>query len=64
MNDHVRGTGPMLASPRCGAKTRSGDTCRSPTVQKSVAVCTAAHKDQKLSRVLPQTFLEFTSSLR
>ena len=22
----------MLASPRCGAKTRCGDTCRSPAV--------------------------------
>ena len=25
-------TGPMLASPRCGAKTRSGGACRSPAV--------------------------------
>jgi len=31
MSDHVRNTGPMLASPRCGAKTRCG-TCRSPSV--------------------------------
>jgi len=30
VNDHVRNTGPMLASPRCGAKTRSGGVCRSP----------------------------------
>jgi hypothetical protein len=30
MSDHARNTGPMLASPRCGAKTRSGGTCRSP----------------------------------
>jgi uncharacterized protein YjcR len=30
--DHPRNTGPMLASPRCGAKTRSGDPCRSPAV--------------------------------
>ena len=32
MSDHIRNTGPMLASPRCGAKTRSGGTCRSPAV--------------------------------
>ena len=32
MNDHARNTGPMLASPRCGAKTRSGGACRSPAV--------------------------------
>jgi uncharacterized protein YjcR len=31
--DHPRNTGPMLASPRCGAKTRSGNPCRSPAVQ-------------------------------
>jgi uncharacterized protein YjcR len=24
MSDHIRNTGPMLASPRCGAKTRCG----------------------------------------
>ncbi len=30
MSDHIRNTGPMLASPRCGAKTRSGGACRSP----------------------------------
>jgi uncharacterized protein YjcR len=29
---HPRNTGPMLASPRCGAKTRSGKPCRSPAV--------------------------------
>jgi len=29
---HPRNTGPMLASPRCGAKTRSGEPCRSPIV--------------------------------
>ena len=33
MSDHIRNTGPMLASPRCGAKTRSGGACRSPAVQ-------------------------------
>jgi hypothetical protein len=32
MNDPIRNTGPMLASPRCGAKTRSGGACRSPAV--------------------------------
>jgi hypothetical protein len=26
-------TGPMLASPRCGARTRSGRSCRSPAVR-------------------------------
>jgi hypothetical protein len=33
MSDHVRTTGPMLASPRCGAKTRAGGACRSPAVR-------------------------------
>jgi hypothetical protein len=32
MSDHARNPGPMLASPRCGAKTRSGGACRSPAV--------------------------------
>ncbi|WP_342709468.1 HGGxSTG domain-containing protein [Bradyrhizobium sp. B124] len=32
MNDHTRTTGPMLASPRCGAKIRSGGSCRAPAV--------------------------------
>ena len=32
MSDHIRNAGPMLASPRCGAKTRSGGACRSPAV--------------------------------
>ena len=32
MSDHIRNTGPMLASRRCGAKTRSGGACRSPAV--------------------------------
>lgn len=27
---HPRNTGPMTASPRCGAKTRKGTPCRSP----------------------------------
>ena len=30
---HKRNTGPMLSSPRCGAKTRSGKPCQSPTVK-------------------------------
>jgi hypothetical protein len=29
---HQRNTGPMLASPRCGARTRSGAPCQSPQV--------------------------------
>jgi uncharacterized protein YjcR len=32
MSDHARNTGPMLASRRCGARTRSGGACRSPAV--------------------------------
>jgi uncharacterized protein YjcR len=32
MSDHIRNAGPMLASPRCGAKARSGGACRSPAV--------------------------------
>jgi hypothetical protein len=32
VNDHIRTTGPMLASRRCGAKTRCGGACRSPAV--------------------------------
>jgi hypothetical protein len=30
--DHPRNTGPMVASLRCGAKTRSGQPCRAPAV--------------------------------
>ena len=33
MSDHIRNTGAMLASPRCGAQTRSADACRSPAVR-------------------------------
>jgi hypothetical protein len=33
MSDHAHHIGPMLASPRCGAKTRSGSSCRSPAVR-------------------------------
>jgi hypothetical protein len=32
MSDHAGDIGPMLTSPRCGAKTRSGSACRSPAV--------------------------------
>ena len=32
MSDHNRKVGPMLASRRCGVKTRSGGACRSPAV--------------------------------
>ena len=32
-SSHPRNTGPMLASRRCGAKTRSGKPCRSPAVK-------------------------------
>ena len=30
---HQRNTAPMLMSPRCGAKTRSGASCCSPAVK-------------------------------
>ena len=33
MRGHARNAGPMLASPRCGAKIRSGGLCRSPAVR-------------------------------
>jgi hypothetical protein len=33
MSDRARNTGPMLASPRCGAKIRCGGSCRSPAVR-------------------------------
>lgn len=32
MSDHIRNTGPMLASQRCGAKARCGGACRAPAV--------------------------------
>ncbi|MGY3617737.1 HGGxSTG domain-containing protein [Bradyrhizobium sp. USDA 10063] len=32
MSGHIRNIGPMLASPRCGAKTRTSGACRSPAV--------------------------------
>lgn len=33
MAKNKRNTGPMLCSPRCGAKTRSGKPCMSPAVR-------------------------------
>jgi uncharacterized protein YjcR len=30
--DHPRNTGPMIGSPRCGARTRKGEPCRAPAV--------------------------------
>jgi glucans biosynthesis protein len=30
---HARNTDPMLASPRCGAQTRNGETCRAPALR-------------------------------
>ena len=33
MSDRARDFNPMLASPRCGAKTRAGGSCRSPAVR-------------------------------
>jgi hypothetical protein len=33
MSDHAGNTGAMRASPRCGAKIRSGGSCRSPAVR-------------------------------
>ncbi|MDH2400903.1 HGGxSTG domain-containing protein [Bradyrhizobium sp. SSUT18] len=30
---HIRNTGAMMTSPRCGAGTRSGTICRAPAVQ-------------------------------
>lgn len=30
---HARNTRPMRASPRCGARTRSGDPCRAPALR-------------------------------
>ncbi|MGA2843465.1 MAG: HGGxSTG domain-containing protein [Steroidobacteraceae bacterium] len=32
ISKHLRNTGAMLSSPRCGARTRSGKPCRSPAV--------------------------------
>jgi glucans biosynthesis protein len=30
---HTRNTAPMQASPRCGARTRDGGTCRAPAAR-------------------------------
>jgi hypothetical protein len=35
-SNHVRNTGPMLGSRRCGAKTRSGKACMSPAVSGKI----------------------------
>lgn len=32
MSDHARNNAAMQASPRCGARTRSGGPCRAPAV--------------------------------
>jgi hypothetical protein len=41
--DHRRNTGPMLSSPRCGAKTRSGRPAgRRRCVENDDVECTAA----------------------
>ena len=32
-SNHPRNVGPMLSSPRCGAKTRSGEPCLAPAVR-------------------------------
>jgi hypothetical protein len=32
VSDPIQNTGAMLASPRCGAKTRCGGACRAPAV--------------------------------
>ena len=32
-SNHPRNIGPMLSSPRCGAKTRSGEPCLAPPVR-------------------------------
>ncbi|ULK96342.1 HGGxSTG domain-containing protein [Bradyrhizobium sp. I71] len=33
--NHIRNTGAMMASPRCGAATRNGTACRAPAVHGS-----------------------------
>ena len=33
MSNHARNPCPMLAGPRCGARTRSGGSCRAPAVR-------------------------------
>ncbi|MCK1368495.1 MULTISPECIES: HGGxSTG domain-containing protein [unclassified Bradyrhizobium] len=34
--DHIRNTRAMWTSPRCGAETRNGTTCRAPAVHGKV----------------------------
>lgn len=36
MSGHARNTGPMQASPRCGAKTRSGGACCAPAARGKI----------------------------
>lgn len=31
-NKHMRNIAPMQSAPRCGARTRSGDPCKSPCI--------------------------------
>lgn len=33
MSHHARNTGSMMASRRCGAKTRAGGSCRAPAMR-------------------------------
>ena len=33
MSDHIRNTGPMQESLRCGARTRGGGACRAPAAR-------------------------------
>jgi hypothetical protein len=33
LNNHARNIHPMETSPRCGAKTRSGGSCRAPALR-------------------------------
>ena len=54
MGSHIRNTGPMLTSKRCGAKTRSGKPCRARrSPEDSVAECTAEQLDQVLHSKIP-----------
>ena len=43
--NHPRNTRPMLSSPRCGAKTRSGKPCLAPaSAAKNAAGCMAVRQ--------------------
>ena len=58
MSNHIGNTGPMLASPRCGAKTRSGGACRSPAVHAtSAAAYTAAHRGPARHRYVARSLV-------